>query len=78
MGANRSASGPPDSPVREDACVDRCDERDVALVASIQGWDVPRMARGVRKAVRDSGARRGVVRMIPAIALPASVTGCCA
>src|SRR5215471_13488127 len=69
MGANRSTSGPPDSPAREDACVDRWDERDVAPVAAIQGWDVPRMTCELRKVARDSGedvaAHRGLVKMIP-------------
>jgi Ni/Co efflux regulator RcnB len=46
-----------------------------------QGWDVPRMARGLRKAARDTGedvaAHHGLVKMIPqwergARALPAT------
>ena len=50
-----------------------------------KGWDVPRMARELRKAARDSGedvaAHHGLVKMIPqwerAAAPPASGTGCC-
>ena len=87
-GADRSEperKGPAGLPVREDACVDRCDERDVALVASIQGWDVPRMAYELRKVAKDSGedvaAHRGLVKIIPQWEQgdrpPASGAGCC-
>jgi hypothetical protein len=50
-----------------------------------QGWDVPRMARELRKAARDTGedvaAHHGLVKMIPqwerGAAPPANGTGCC-
>ena len=50
-----------------------------------KGWDVPRMARELRKAARDTGedvaAHHGLVKMIrsgnEATASPASGTGCC-
>ena len=55
------------------------------LLRESKGWDVPRMARELRRAARDTGedvaAHHGLVKMIrsgnEATASPASGTGCC-
>jgi hypothetical protein len=56
------------------------------LLRESRGWEVPRMARELRRAARKSGedvaAHHGLVKMIPqwergGRARPASGTGCC-
>ena len=55
------------------------------MLRESRGWDVPRMARELRRAARDTGedvaAHHGLVKMIrsgnEATASPASGTGCC-
>jgi len=67
MGANRS--GQAARQFREDAALTDVTGETLRLWRESQGWDVPRMARELRKAARDSGedvaAHHGLVRMIP-------------
>jgi transcriptional regulator with XRE-family HTH domain len=69
MGANRSARGPPVPPVREVPALTDMTSETLRQWRQAQGWDVPRMARELRKAAKDSGeevaAHRGLVKMIP-------------
>jgi hypothetical protein len=69
-GANRSAKRPGGFPwyARTRAVIDVTSEA-LRQWREAQGWDVPRMARELRKAARDTGedvaAHHGLVKMIP-------------
>jgi hypothetical protein len=88
-GANGSgperASGPPVPPVGEVRTLADVTSGTLRRWRQSQGWDVPRMARELRKAARDSGedvaAHHGLVKMIPqwerGNRAPGSGTGCC-
>jgi hypothetical protein len=70
--------------VREEACVTDVTSQTLRQWRESQGWDVPRMARELRKAARDTGEdvapHHGLVKMIPqwerGDRAPASGTGC--